>query len=133
VRERRALPLVRAYQEQLARQQRLVDCLRFITPAVVMQEAMNVLAGTDRGRFQEFQRQVEAYVDAWRLYAVPRSFRRITLRSSDYDDLPRFRFREPANGRASSGVATALVGLLLPSAIIGWFALRRLHRYPLVE
>ncbi len=131
--EGRTLPLVRAYDGQLTRQQNLVDRLRFLSPAVVMQEATNAIAGTDRARYHHFQKQVEAFVDEWRAYAVPRSFRQINLRSSDYDSLPRFGFQEEPDARVTSRALAGLLGLLLPTIVIGGIALRRLRRYPLVE
>jgi ABC-2 type transport system permease protein len=130
--EGRTLPLIKAYDEQLARQQMLVDRLRFLSPAVVMQEAMNALAGADRARYQHFRAQVEAYLDEWHAYSAPRSFRQIKLRSSDYDALPRFNFREESDMRVTRRAFAGLLGLLLPAVAIGWLTLRALRRYPLV-
>jgi ABC-2 type transport system permease protein len=129
--QRRTLPLARAYDEQLARQQSLIDRACFLSPAIVMQEGLNAIAGADRARRRHFRDQAEAYLDEWHAYAAPRSFRRLKLNSSDYDSLPRFHFQEESNARVTHRAGAWLLGLLAPGIIIGWFALLALRRYPL--
>jgi ABC-2 type transport system permease protein len=130
LKESRTLPLVSAYEAQLARQQRLVDLARYLSPAILMLEAQNAIAGTDSARFHQFRRQTEAFLDRWRRYAVPRSFRRVHLRSADYDSLPRFSFEEPPLERTVRRAASTLIGLCLPATALAWVGMKRLHRYP---
>jgi ABC-2 type transport system permease protein len=124
------LPLVRAYETQLARQQRVVDWTRFLSPAVLLQEGLNAAAGTDRERFRLFREQAEAFLDEWRLFAVPRSFRRVHLRSTEYASLPRFSFRDDSTGRVAASAVACLAGLLVPTLAAAWFAMLRLRRFP---
>lgn len=130
--EKRSLPLVAAYDEQLNRQHRLVDRVHFLSPAVVMQEATNAIAGSDRTRHDSFRRQVEAFLDNWRAFSVPLSFRRVNLASSDYDSLPRFSFREEASRELAARVFNGVVFLIVPTLLIAGFAFWGLRRFPLV-
>ncbi len=129
--QRRTLPLARAYDEQLARQQSLIDRAGFLSPAIVMQEGLNAIAGAGRARHRHFRDQAEAYLDEWHAYAAPRSFRRLKLNSSDYDALPRFRFQEESNVRVTRRARAWLLGLLAPGIIMAWFASLALRRYSL--
>jgi ABC-2 type transport system permease protein len=111
--ERRALPLVREYEARLDEQQRLVDRMQFLSPAVLFLESLNALAGTDRRRAREYARQVEAFVDQWRRYAVPRSFRQRHMTPADFDALPSFEFVEPPRARAHAHAIAAIVALVV--------------------
>jgi ABC-2 type transport system permease protein len=55
---RRARPVVDRYEQQLTRQQTLIDRLRFLSPAVLMQDALNDVAGTGAARHRHFLGQV---------------------------------------------------------------------------
>jgi ABC-2 type transport system permease protein len=116
--ERRALPLVHEYQARLDQQQRLVDRVRFVSPAVLFLESLNALAGTDRRRARDYTRQVEAFVDQWRLYSVPRSFRQQHLTPADFDSLASFDFVEPPRAQAYAHAAAATVTLFLATLVI---------------
>lgn len=131
--ERRAKPLVDAYDTQLARQQKLVDATRFLSPAVVMQEALNAIAGTDRARFLSYRDQVWDYVEGWQSYVAPRLFRRLKLSSADYVTLPHFAFREEAHGEGevASRALSGFCGLLVPAIIASFIAMRWLRCFPL--
>jgi ABC-2 type transport system permease protein len=128
--ERRALPLVHEYQARLDEQQRLVDRWRFVSPALLFLESLNALAGTDRRRARDYTRQVEAFVDQWRLYSVPRSFRQQHLTPADFDALPSFDFVEPPRAQAYAHAAVAALTLFLSAVVIAVSARRaiRSHR-----
>lgn len=130
--ERRALAEVAAYDRQLAAQQRVINRYRFLSPAIVMQETLNDIAGTSRQRHELFARQVRSFMDEWRARYVPLMFRKISLRPQDYETVPRFQFREEATGDVARRVIVGLFGLILPTLAIGLLAWRALRRYPLV-
>lgn len=130
--ERRALAEVSAYDQQLAAQQRVINRYRFLSPAIVMQETLNDIAGTSRQRHELFAQQVRSFMDGWRERYVPLVFRKVSLRPEDYEGVPRFQFREEATGDVARRVIVGLFGLILPTFAIGLLALRALRRYPLV-
>lgn len=132
-RERRVAPLYENFERQLANRQNFINRYRFASPAVVMQETINDLAGTGRDRQNRFVAQLRDYFDEWRNFIAPLMFKRELLKSTDYDHLPRFRFQDEPIGEIAARVLVGLIGLLAPTAIFGWLALRGTRNYPVRE
>ena len=65
-------PLLKRFDHQLLQQQKLVDTIGFLSPAILVNEALNSIAGTDSRRFIAFKAQTEAFHDAWRKHFSPR-------------------------------------------------------------
>jgi ABC-2 type transport system permease protein len=128
--ERRVRPVVERHERQIAGQQALIDMLRFVSPAVLMQNALNDVAGTGVARHQAFMDQVAAYHRAWRAYFTPLVLARTPV--LDYQTLPAFTYTEEATGSVGGRVALSLVGLLLPALVIAWLAIPRLRRFSVV-
>ncbi|AMV37527.1 ABC transporter permease [Planctomyces sp. SH-PL62] len=124
-------PVMARYDEQLARQQTLVDRLRFLTPAVAAQEALNDLSGTSLARHQDFLGQVDEYHRAWQEFFIPRIMRRERFAPEDFEAIPVFHFREQPLSAIAPRVAAALAGLTLPAAILALGGLASLRRYPI--
>jgi len=129
--ERRVRPVIVRYEQQIAGQQRLVDGLRFISPAVLMQSALNDIAGTGYERHQRFLQQVDGYHAAWRQFFTPLIFQKASF--TDYRTTPRFAFEEETSGRVAGRVTPAVLGLAIPALALVWFALARLGRFPVVS
>lgn len=128
--ERRVRPVLDRYTRQLSAQQRIVERARFLSPAILMQDVLNDVAGTGMARHQEFVRQVESYHERWREYFVRLVFQKARLQ--DYSDVPRFAFEEETAGTVGRRVAVGLAGLALPALAIAAVAFLRLRRYPVV-
>jgi len=128
--ERRVRPVVARFETQIASQQRLIDGLRFVSPAVLMQSALNDVAGTGHARHQVFVGQVDAFHAAWRGFFTPLIFQK--ARFLDYGSAPRFAWVEETSGAVAARVWPSVLGLLLPALAIGWWALGRLKRFPVV-
>lgn len=126
---RRASEVEARFNEQLAKQQALVNRFRFLSPAIVMQEALNDLAGTGVARYQEFRRQTEQFDAAWSAYFLPRIYQKRKLAPADYDTIPTFAFAEEAWSAVASRMALGLAGLLLPAAWFTLWGIKRLSRY----
>ncbi len=120
-------PVQEKFEHQLAQQQRAVSRWRFASPAIVMQEALTDLAGTGYWRYRTFRAQVQEFKLTVADFYAPKIHRREPLTRSDYEQLPRFSFREEPTaawiGRASAGVA----GLLVLAGLIGGWTRRRLR------
>lgn len=129
--ERRVRPVVERYEGQIGRQQRLIDALRFMSPAVLMQNALNDIAGTGGPRHQAFMAQVDAFHRAWRTHFTPLIMARTSV--LDYQGLPRFAFVEEATGAVTGRVGLSLLGLVRPATLVGWLAFERLVRFPIVS
>jgi ABC-2 type transport system permease protein len=130
--QRRLLPEMLRFEEQLERQQGLINRYRLLSPAVVMQESLNTIAGTSAERQKEFVAQVRGFMDEWQGFFVPLVFRKVMLKTADYDRVPRFKFQEESTSAVAARVGIGLILLLAPGLLIGAFALARLRRYPLV-
>lgn len=125
-------PVAARYDEQLAKQQAAVNRFRFLSPAVVAQEALNDIAGTGQARYRRFRQSVEQFAREWRGYFAPKVFSRARLSADDYDEFPRFRFQEEATTGVAGRVVAGLLGLLLPTLAVGGFGWWRLRRYPVI-
>ncbi len=81
-------PVLDEYNESLENQQAWVNRLRFLSPAILVQDAMNDLAGTSSAHYADFRNQVIEFADTWRNYFLPRMFRNGTMKPEDLATLP---------------------------------------------
>jgi len=128
--ERRVRPVLDRYSQQLTAQQQIVARARFLSPAILMQDALNDIAGTGAARHRAFVQQVEQYHERWRAHFVRLIFEKARL--EDYSGLPRFAFEDEETGAVSRRVAGSLAGVAVPTVLLAVFAFVRLRRYPLV-
>lgn len=129
--ESRVRPVLDRYERQLSAQQRVVARLRILSPAILMQEALNDLAGTSAVRHQHFLAQVGHFHAQWRDHFVPMILRKEQL--GGYADLPRFVFRDEPTGAVLSRVAASVGLMLCPVVLLGAAGLRRLRNFPVAS
>jgi ABC-2 type transport system permease protein len=126
--ERSIAPFVQAFDEQLARQQRLISRYRILSPAIVADELLLEIAGTGPARFASYRAQLDRFLDRWRSYFVLRAFRGGLLTAHELGGMPRFAFTEepvtPLLRRTAGGVLL----LVLPVAMLMIFITARLRR-----
>ena len=128
--ERRIKPVLERYTQQLSAQQRVIGRARFLSPAIVMQDALNDVAGTGTMRHSHFVKQVEAYHQRWRDYFVRLVFQKARLQ--DYSQIPAFAFNEETTAAVIGRVFGSLAWLAIVSLGIATIALIRLRSYPVV-
>jgi ABC-2 type transport system permease protein len=128
--ERRVRPVLDRYTEQLSAQQQIVGRARFLSPAVLMQDILNDIAGTGTARHREFMQQVESFHARWREHFVRLVFQR--ARVNDFSDIPRFVFAEEPLATVAARVAVSMLGLLVPAVILIVAGLLYLRRYPVI-
>jgi len=123
-------PLLKRFDHQLLLQQTLVDRLSFLSPAILVNEAMNSIAGNDSRRFLAFKNQTETFHNAWREYFSPRIMENRAMTASDLLSLPQWHWIEvPASGtNRSTGWRTALI--LTLAVTVGGLAFARSSRTP---
>jgi ABC-2 type transport system permease protein len=122
--ERLAAPLRAAFAAQLARQQTVIERLRWFSPALVLHHGALTLAGTDRTRHQRWLDAVGDLHARTVDFFEPRLLRSANFR--DYDQVPALDFRDPPASRAA--LLAALAALLLPAAALVLFGTRTLRR-----
>jgi ABC-2 type transport system permease protein len=128
--EKQVRPVVAAYDEQLERQQRMIGRLRFLSPAVLVQDALNDLSGSGSERHRTFIGQVVRYHQAWRNYFVPLVIRKAQM--DNYQQVPRFTFVEEPLSTVAQRVTVGLIGLASATLLTAGFGFSRLRRYSVV-
>jgi ABC-2 type transport system permease protein len=126
----RVAQIMAGYDRQLAQQQRIADKLRFLSPAIVMQEALNAVAGTDNSRYQHLSRQVDAFHSMWQGFFVPKVLANTPLTLADYQRFPHFGYVEQASSETTLRLFSGLLGLAVPIALLVLFSVRRIRDYP---
>jgi ABC-2 type transport system permease protein len=130
--ETQVAPAMARFEENLLRQQQLVSACQFLSPAIAMQEILNEISGNSTARHRHFRQQAAEHLEQWHSLMAPRLFRGASLRASDYDWIPRYRYREePLNARLGR-LSVSLLAVVLPAFLAGLFAIRRLRRYSVV-
>ena len=127
----RAAPVLVELRARLEERQGLLDGLRFLSPAMVVQLALEDVAGTGTRRHQRFEAQVDAFHDRFRaqMFAKVRAGQR--LDAAQIKAIPTWTFEEEPTGALVGRVLTGVLGLLLAAlallgaAVIG---LRRVGR-----
>ncbi len=132
-RDKRLAPLAASYEAQLQRQNDLAARLRFLSPALVMQSALNDLAGTGFDRYARFVAQVHAFHREWQEFFLPKLFKRVRLAPDDYNRFPKFQYEEEAESSVRRRVLLGLAGLLAATLALALAAFRLLRRYPIVN
>jgi ABC-2 type transport system permease protein len=128
-RQKRLMPEVELFERQLAAQQNLVANYRVLSPAVVMQETLNDIAGTSTARQKSYVAQIREHISELQNFLVPKLMRRELLKAADYDNLPRFRFAEEPDSEIARRALVGFLLLLLPTVLLGGFAFLRLARF----
>jgi ABC-2 type transport system permease protein len=128
--EERVRPVVDRYDVQLARQQRLIDRFRLLSPAIVAQDALNDVAGTGSARYRHFVSLVDAYHEGWRALFASMIVSRQKLTPDTYDALPRFIYEEEPIRAVLTRASVGLLVLFAIGAMCGFIGTARLRRYP---
>jgi ABC-2 type transport system permease protein len=128
--EREVRPIVDAYERQRARQQRFVESVRFLSPAILMQDALNDLSGTGTARHRHFVAQVDAFHGAWRAYFTRHVLQRTRLGS--LDDVPAFTYEDERTSAMAARVGLSVLGLVVPAGLLAALGAVRLRRYPVM-
>jgi len=125
---KRTEPVVAAFREQLEAQQEQVSQLQYASPAVVLQELLNDVAGTGSRRQEHFERQVDAFQKRWRAFFMHKVDSRAQLTSVDWATLPTFTYQDEPLAELLSRTGFGLLGLLLPALLLVLLALPGLRQ-----
>jgi ABC-2 type transport system permease protein len=128
--ERRVRPVVDHYDRQLMAQQRSVSWLRYLSPAIVMQDTLNDLAGTGTARHGHFVALIDQYHQEWRAFFLPLIVQK--ARVTAHESIPRFHFKEERSRDVVARASIDLIALSAPALLLGLLGLRRLRRFPVV-
>jgi ABC-2 type transport system permease protein len=127
---RRIEPALRDFDMRRVARERLINRYRILSPASVVQEAIEEIAGTRGSRYRRFRTQVEQYQREWHNFFVARMFRGMTTTARtelDVDLVPRFHWSEqPISDmtRRVSMLWLTLVSMLGIALLTVWVAAR---------
>lgn len=106
------------YTRQRQAQRRFLAAARFVSPALLMQHALEEVAGTGVGRRAHFDAQLDAFFSEWRAFFIPRIYNRVPV--VEHTATPRFSYVEEQMSHVIAqsvpdmliiGAATLLLGL----------------------
>lgn len=83
-------PIVNTFENQLKNQQQLIRTLKWISPALIMQETLNKLAGNSTDDYESYRIQVINFSETWREYLTTFLFNNLDFSVVDYKNLPKF-------------------------------------------
>jgi ABC-2 type transport system permease protein len=127
--EQRVRPVLERYERQLSSQQAMIDRLRLLSPAILMQDAINDIAGTGTARHRHFMAQVGRYHEAWRAYFVPLILRKAQL--PNFASIPTFQWQEESLEQVMTRVTVSLGLIALPAVALAGAGLMALRRFTL--
>jgi ABC-2 type transport system permease protein len=126
--DRQVQPVLDRFDAQVSSQQAFVDGFRFFSPAILVQDALNNLAGASLGRYRHFTGQVDRFFSQWQAYFLPKVFAKTKLTSAQVASLPRYEWIEESTATVAARVLIALLGLFVLNAAVLILAYRRLPR-----
>ena len=91
--EEKTKPLLSEYDLQLKKQQKLINTFKFISPAILMQQSLNNIAGTSEKHYNDYKKQVFEFSNEWRNYLVPMLFKGEKFKKQNYNELPKFIYK----------------------------------------
>ena len=130
--EKTLAPHYADFEQQLAQQQAVITGARVLTPALLMQTALEDVAGTGLPRWQAYRTQTLAFHKQWQDFFIARQIRQQKLTAAEVAAVPVFAFREEPTADVTGRMVTALAWLLVPAAVLWGIGLVRLKKYAVV-
>ena len=100
-------PLVDAYEDQLQLQQDWIGRFKWVSPAIIIQESLNRLAGNATDDYIGYRGQVVAFAGQWRDHWMPFLYNNTEFTSQDYAELPQFEY-VPNPSASNAGILSVL-------------------------
>lgn len=107
-------PIVNNYEEQLQRQQLWSKKLQWISPAIVVQQSLNQLAGTSTEDYGNYRKQVIDFAGEWRDYFTTFLYNNTPFSQQDYNSLPKFEYKNTSD----NSIAIAILVLFVISSVL---------------
>ncbi len=120
-----------AFDQQLARQQRLASWLSVLSPTMVAQEALLEIAGTGRSRFEHFKAASRAFQQAWKAYFDPYVLDAATLTVDAIASAPAFTYSAPRRSTALPRAGLSIIAMLVAGAMFMVVGFRQYRGYRL--
>jgi ABC-2 type transport system permease protein len=115
--DRELAPMMEAHQQAKDARRHLLDQVRFLMPSVAVQDALDRIAGSDADRALAFQDQSLEFKARSQQWTQERLDRDAPLTPAEFDQAPRFQFREPG-GAFQAGVLADFAALVIATVLI---------------
>jgi hypothetical protein len=122
-------PQLRKFDEQAERQAEIVGWMKYLSPALLADQAFAALAGSDREYHAQFKRVAFDYHATWQAFFISRLEAGQFLSSSDWENFPTFSWDRPTPGATVRVVMLPLLALAISSLLLLALALFRFRRY----
>ncbi len=86
-------PLLAEYDTQLQKQQQLINIFKYFSPAILMQQSLNNIAGTSEKHYNDYKKQVLEFSYKWRNFLVPMLFKQQKFNIKSYNTMPNFTYK----------------------------------------
>jgi len=127
--ERAVGPLYARFRTQLANQDRTVATFQYLSPALMMQRALNDVSGVSAARYAGFVDQVEAFHDEWISFFTVRFLQERPLSASEFASFPDFQYQEERFSDVAGRMLSPLLGIAVLAAAFMLAAFIALRRY----
>ena len=104
-------PIVKTYDTQLRNQQQWLNKLKWMSPAITVQESLNKMAGTSTEDYENFRAQVVTFSESWREHFMPFLYNNKPFSQQDYSGLPTFQFEKKSHNVLMSTLIVLLISL----------------------
>ena len=127
----RSAPVLKELRDKLHQRQEVISTLRFLSPALVVQLALEDVAGSGMTRHRRFQDQVDGHHHRFRAFFHGPIKQGAHLTVRDLEAVPAFTFEEEPTSAMAARVLAGVAGLLIAMTVLlgfAWPALRRVGR-----
>lgn len=124
--------LLLQFETQLAAQQALVDRFSFLSPAIVVNECLTMLAGSGTRRHLHFRELVDRFHREWKAYFEPRILRGVAIKEADFHSMPAFTWQEQSFSAFVIDALVRLLQILIPTLLMVWLTKRWLFNYRVI-
>jgi ABC-2 type transport system permease protein len=114
VMEEKTKPILVEFEGQLKKQQDLISMFKYLSPAIVIQQSLNNLAGTSEKHYNDYKKQVFEFSDKWRNYLAPMLFNNQKFTIKNYNEMPVFNYEN----RIKNNIWLSAIILVFTSAIV---------------
>ena len=122
----RTAPILAGYEKARSDRQHIVDLAQYLSPAVIAQRLLHVAAGADLGRQHSYQSQARESLSTLAETIGPAVISRNRISMAEFEELQPFQFKEKSTAELVNSALWPLLYLLLLSALLSYFAQRRL-------
>ncbi len=124
-------PIEAGFTAQREKQQQFISYYRFFSPAIFTQQALNAVAGTGQDRYSEFERQVDSFYADFQEYFRQKVFRQEKMTSTDFAQIPSFKYQAPESDLFSLPNVLNLLVLAVFSCLFVFLGLNQAKRISL--